>query len=61
MKQNNIWQKSAKLRVLAPMDDVTDVAFRRMVFELGQPDIFFTEFVNFDCLNSRVWYNLLHK
>ena len=61
MKQNNIWQKSAKLKVLAPMDDVTDVAFRCMVFELGPPDIFFTEFVNVDGLNSRGRDNLLHK
>jgi hypothetical protein len=61
VKQNNIWQKSAKLKVLAPMDDVTDVAFRRMVFELGAPDIFFTEFVNVDGLNSRGRDNLLHK
>lgn len=43
------------------MDDVTDVAFRRMIFEIGPPDIFFTEFVNVDGLNSRGRDNLLHK
>ena len=59
--ETNIWQKSAKLKVLAPMDDVTDVAFRRIVFELGAPDIFFTEFVNVDGLNSQGRDNLLHK
>ncbi len=43
------------------MDDVTDVAFRRMIFELGPPDIFFTEFVNVDGLNSAGRPNLVHK
>jgi tRNA-dihydrouridine synthase len=59
--QNNIWQKASKLKILAPMDDVTDVAFRRMIFELGPPDIFFTEFVNVDGLNSAGRPNLVHK
>lgn len=61
MPQNNIWQKATKLKILAPMDDVTDVAFRKMIFELGAPDIFFTEFVNVDGLNSSGRPNLIHK
>ncbi|HEC93921.1 MAG TPA: tRNA-dihydrouridine synthase [Candidatus Kaiserbacteria bacterium] len=35
---------------LAPMADVTDVAFRRLVMHLGKPDVFFTEFVSADGL-----------
>lgn len=38
--------------VLAPMDDVTDTVFRRVVAECTAPDIFFTEFVNVDGLQS---------
>lgn len=39
--------------VLAPMDDVTDTVFRRVVAECSPPDLFFTEFVNVDALQSK--------
>lgn len=38
--------------VLAPMDDVTDSVFRRIVASCAPPDLFFTEFVNVDGLQS---------
>ncbi|HEV7454698.1 MAG TPA: tRNA-dihydrouridine synthase, partial [Candidatus Saccharimonadales bacterium] len=38
--------------VLAPMDDVTDTVFRRIVGECAAPDLYFTEFVNVDGLQS---------
>lgn len=38
--------------VLAPMDDVTDTVFRRIVARCAPPDLFFTEFVNVDGLQS---------
>ena len=38
--------------ILAPMDDVTDVVFRQIVASTCPPDIFFTEFVNVDGLQS---------
>lgn len=47
--------------VLAPMDDVTDVVFRRTVASLAAPDLFFTEFVNVDGLMSPGRPNLLKK
>ncbi len=34
------------------MDDVTDTVFRRVIAELAKPDLFFTEFVNVDGLQS---------
>lgn len=34
--------------VLAPMDDVTDVVFRRLVASVAPPDVFFTEFASSD-------------
>jgi tRNA-dihydrouridine synthase len=38
--------------VLAPMDDVTDTVFRRIVGSCAPPDLYFTEFVNVDGLQS---------
>jgi len=38
--------------VLAPMDDVTDTVFRQVVASTAAPDLYFTEFVNVDGLQS---------
>lgn len=38
---------------LAPLDDVTDTVFRRVVASLSPPDLFFTEFTNVDALQSK--------
>lgn len=38
--------------VLAPMADVTDAAFRRVITEHGKPDVLWTEFVSADGLCS---------
>lgn len=37
---------------LAPMADVTDAAFRRIIAKRGRPDVFWTEFVSADGLCS---------
>lgn len=50
---------------LAPMADVTDAAFRRVIAKYGKPDVMFTEFVSADGLMSAgrkrllkdLWYN----
>ncbi len=50
----NIWDKLPKpFFVLAPMDDVTDTVFRQVVAGTAAPDIFFTEFINVDALQSK--------
>lgn len=46
---------------LAPMDDVTDTVFRQMVASCAVPDLFFTEFVNVDGLQSPGRAQLLKK
>lgn len=47
------WKKLNKpFLVLAPMANVTDVAFRQTIAEYGQPDVFYTEFVSADGLDS---------
>jgi nifR3 family TIM-barrel protein len=38
--------------VLAPMYDVTDTVFRQVIASTAPPDLFFTEFVNVDGLQS---------
>lgn len=47
--------------VLAPMDDVTDTVFRRVVGDCAAPDLYFTEFVNVDGLQSPGRPRLLKK
>src|SRR5437762_11279016 len=47
--------------ILAPMDDVTDTVFRQMVADCARPDLFFTEFVNVDGLQSPGRERLLKK
>ena len=37
---------------LAPMSDVTDIAFRQIIAKYGKPDVFWTEFVSCDGLCS---------
>lgn len=49
----NIWDELPKpFFVLAPMDDVTDTVFRQIIATTAPPDLYFTEFVNVDGLQS---------
>lgn len=48
------WQKLPKpFLVLAPMEDVTDIVFRKMITRTGRPDVFFTEFTSTDAMFSK--------
>ena len=47
----NFWQQLPKpFFVVAPMADVTDAAFRRVIAKYGKPDVMWTEFVAADGL-----------
>ncbi len=47
----SFWNKLKKpIMVLAPMADVTDPAFRRIIAKYGKPDVLWTEFVSADGL-----------
>lgn len=47
MMKENFWQDLPRpFFILAPMEDVTDAAFRHVIGEAGRPDVFFTEFTN---------------
>lgn len=51
MMSKGFWQKLKKpIMVLAPMADVTDSAFRRIIAKYGKPDVTWTEFVSADGL-----------
>ncbi len=48
-----IWDELPKpFFILAPMDDVTDTVFRQIIANTAPPDLYFTEFVNVDGLQS---------
>ena len=50
-KQKGFWGELKKpFFVLAPMADVTDSAFRRIIVKYGKPDVLWTEFVSADGL-----------
>ncbi len=52
-KYRNFWEALPKpFFALAPMADVTDAAFRRLIAKYGKPDVLFTEFVSADGLLS---------
>ena len=53
----SFWQTIAQQKkpffCLAPMADVTDVAFRELLVRYGKPDVFWTEFVSANGLMSK--------
>ena len=52
--QTGFWKKLKKpILALAPMSNVTDAAFRRMINKYGKPDVMWTEFVSCDGLASK--------
>ncbi|MEA3355384.1 MAG: tRNA-dihydrouridine synthase [Patescibacteria group bacterium] len=49
----SIWQELKKpIICLAPMEGVTDMAFRQLLVNIGKPDLMFTEFVNVQSIFS---------
>lgn len=60
-KLDSLRFKKTPFFVLAPMDDVTDTVFRQIVASTAAPDMYFTEFVNVDGLQSVGRKNLLKK
>jgi len=62
VKNLSIWQQLPRpFSVLAPMEDVTDTVFRRLVIECGRPDLFFTEFTSVDGLLSKGVEQVAHR
>lgn len=58
----DFWHTLPKpIKVLAPMEDVTDTVFRRIVARCGRPDVFFTEFTNTDGMCSKGREAVIHR
>ena len=60
----SIYQKLRKNRPiisLAPMEDVTDTVFRRIVQSCGKPDLLYTEFTNCEGMQSEGRDSLSHR
>src|SRR5690606_14201746 len=55
------WQADKPLFIQAPMEDVTDTVFRRVLARCGGPDIYFTEFTNVEGLCSRGRDKIIHR
>ncbi len=52
----SIWNNLPKpIVALAPMEDVTDVAFRQIVEEVAPADLYFTEFMNVNAWETKGW------
>ncbi len=58
----SFWRKLDKgFTVLAPMEDVTDTVFRRVIAKAGRPDVFFTEFTNCEGMQSAGMGAIAHR
>lgn len=58
----SFWQALPRpFTALAPMEDVTDTVFRRIVASCAPPDVFFTEFTSVDGLFSRGRDAVIHR
>ena len=59
---SSFWQTLPRpITALAPMEDVTDTVFRRIVAGCGRPGVFFTEFTNADGLCSVGREAVIHR
>jgi len=58
----SIWNDLSKpIVALAPMEDVTDIAFRQVVDEVAPADLYFTEFMNVDAYDTKGWPNVSRR
>lgn len=59
----NFWaQFKPGFTILAPMEGVTDIAFRQVVAKAARPDIFYTEFTNVNsCVSEKGRPNALER
>lgn len=64
-EQKSFWNKlkdsNQPILVLAPMEDVTDTVFRRMVINCGKPAVMFTEFTSCEGVQSVGQAKVIHR
>jgi tRNA-dihydrouridine synthase len=69
MSGPNIWQTlldrskatGRPILALAPMEDVTDTVFRRVILSCGRPDVMFTEFTSSEGICSPGQARVIHR
>lgn len=64
MMKPHFWSTLPKpIKVLAPMENVTDTVFRRLVGRCASPDVYFTEFTNVDwlCGSKKLREQSMHR
>jgi len=53
IREMNFWKQfQPGFTILAPMEGVTDIAFRQVIAKAARPDIFYTEFTNVNSYTS---------
>jgi nifR3 family TIM-barrel protein len=58
----NFWKNLEKpIFALAPLDEVTDTVFRRVVASCAKPDVMFTEFTSVEGLTSKGADKVIHR
>jgi tRNA-dihydrouridine synthase len=58
----NFWKNLPKpIFALAPLDEVTDTVFRRVVSSCAKPDVMFTEFTSVEGLTSKGADKVIHR
>ncbi len=58
----NFWRDLPKpIFALAPLDEVTDTVFRRVVSSCAKPDVMFTEFTSVEGLTSKGADKVIHR
>jgi tRNA-dihydrouridine synthase len=61
-KSSNFWQElPTPFWILAPMEDVTDTVFRRVIAHCGRPHVFFTEFASVEGIQSVGQAKVMHR
>ncbi len=61
---SHFWNRLPRpIKALAPMENVTDTVFRRLIAACGAPDVFFTEFTNVDWMftNKKLRARSVHR
>jgi len=57
----DLFKNKQPIFALAPMEDVTDTVFRRLILSISKPDLVFTEFTSSEGLNSPGREKISHR
>lgn len=61
-EETTFWHKLPRpFQILAPMEDVTDTVFRRLIGQCARPDVYFTEFTSSDGMFSAGGDKVTHR